>query len=533
MMHEILPSLVWNTVAAFILTYALLWLVVMSPLMEAFTDRPNSRKVHQRLIPRAGGICILLTVLGLLLVWHQAGSLIGPALPEKVFGAIALCGVLLGGIGLVDDTVYVEVGPWPKLIFQFVAAVALIVVSDVRIEHFSFLGRQVSLGFLSFPLSLLWLVGVTNAINIIDGIDALAGTVSLLSFCGLALVGGAAGRPDLVLVSLIFAGALIAFLLHNAPPARTFLGDTGSMFIGMSLGALSLHVVAYKGTPYPVCVAFLLLGLPILDTATAMVRRFLKAMLAGTPVHRSLAAMVTPDNEHIHHRLLHLGLRHAEAVCVLGLFHASLCGVAVLCSRFSTAALLPLFAYLGVATVWLLYHLSFFDRVLGRWRLRRPARLLRRSARQGRVAVVQPGRVLAHALRSCTQTKLMFDVVSPASAEKAVRPWVAAIVENHFDNTRSDDIALARRISAANSCPVFVLTDSPAIRSFELLHEPAAQGTPQTTIAYVKKPIYVPAFIKRLVEHVEGVRYHRAFDSVMGAAPVTQQQTGALARGEI
>jgi hypothetical protein len=153
---------------------------------------------------------------------------------------------------------------------------------------------------------MLWVVGVTNALNLIDGLDGLAGGVGLIVAATLSLISYSVGRPDVAMVAGILAGALVGFLYFNFNPATIFLGDSGSLFLGYALAVLAIES-AHKGTTAVLVTApILALGIPIMDTLLAVVRRLLVS-----------ASIMAPDRDHIHHRLVALGLSHRRAVLVL------------------------------------------------------------------------------------------------------------------------------------------------------------------------------------------------------------------------
>jgi UDP-GlcNAc:undecaprenyl-phosphate GlcNAc-1-phosphate transferase len=167
-------------------------------------------------------------------------------------------------------------------------------------------GNAIVLGWLALPFTLLWIVGVINAMNLIDGLDGLAGGVALVAVCTIFLVSLQHGQPLMILFSASLAGAILGFLFYNFNPASIFMGDTGSMFLGFVLATSSIRTNQKASTTVAVLIPIITLGLPILDTLLAMSRRAVR----GRPLFRA-------DKEHIHHRLLHLGLTHRQAVLVL------------------------------------------------------------------------------------------------------------------------------------------------------------------------------------------------------------------------
>lgn len=267
------------------------------------TDRPGARKVHEVPVPRVGGIAMV------------AGTLIPTVLTAPMSPTIVgfLAGVLvLLVFGVWDDRA--DLNYRLKFIGQFLAVGLCMVVGDVRIEWLTLGGRVMLPDALSWALTFVFLVGVTNAVNLADGLDGLAGGLALLCLCALAVLGTITGNFTVTAIALIESGAILGFLRFNTHPARVFMGDGGSQMLGFSIGVLAILATQREASALSASLPLLLLGLPILDTLTVMVRR----VAAGRSPFSS-------DRNHIHHRLLDLGFAHREAVilvyCVqVGLF---------------------------------------------------------------------------------------------------------------------------------------------------------------------------------------------------------------------
>jgi hypothetical protein len=181
--------------------------------------------------------------------------------------------------------------------------------------------ENISIGFFDYPLTILWIVGITNAINLIDGLDGLASGVSTIAFLSVFPIALYNGDVATATLSLIVAGSLIGFLRYNFNPARIFLGDSGSLFVGFALSVLTIHSSTKGSATFAVIVPILALGLPIMDTLLSMTRRLLRSFLPDEVKPESflhkLASMFHPDKSHIHHRLIARGLSHRNAVLVL------------------------------------------------------------------------------------------------------------------------------------------------------------------------------------------------------------------------
>lgn len=291
---------------ALLLSTALTPLVRATALRMGLFDAVSLRKVHTAPIPRLGGVAIVVAFyapfLGLALYRNGAHELLY-ADKMRVAG-FALGGVLIALLGLYDDIR----GANAKVKFAIQGAVALMVYLMGFQVHalFNPLGGSLDLGWLALPFTLLWIVGVINAMNLIDGLDGLASGVAFFAVAMNFVVALSRGDTMMCVLMAALAGAVLGFLVFNFNPASIFMGDTGSMFLGFILAASSL-VTAQKGaTAVSMVVPVLALGLPIMDTLLAMLRRFLMAR-----------PMFSADKEHIHHQLLKMGYTHRRAVLAL------------------------------------------------------------------------------------------------------------------------------------------------------------------------------------------------------------------------
>lgn len=279
-------------------------ILIVPPLMRlvrslGVLDEPNSRKVHDQAIPRVGGIGIAVGVLLPTLLWARDD----PSLAGCLIGALV---VLIGGIW--DD--FKSLTQTQKAIFQL-AAVAIVIQSGVLIEHVPFFGLDPAPVWVSYPLTVLFIMGATNATNLFDGLDGLAGGCILLSLGVLAAFSYSAGGNVITLVALALSGATFGFLRFNTHPASVFMGDSGSQFLGFTTAILSILLIEKTHAALNFGLPLLILGLPILDTAMVIVLR----LKAGRSPFR-------PDNRHIHHQLLKLGINHAYAVAILYVIQA-------------------------------------------------------------------------------------------------------------------------------------------------------------------------------------------------------------------
>jgi UDP-GlcNAc:undecaprenyl-phosphate GlcNAc-1-phosphate transferase len=279
-------------------------------------DVPNDRRVNKKPMPRLGGIAVIagffVSSIYLLISMSIEGKIAlfaEDALWLKLLGFFI--GIIILGITcFLDDTRGIH--SLTKLAVQIIAAL-IVVACGIRIEHFEipFLEGQVGLNtVLSYIITVCWIVGVTNAINLIDGLDGLSSGISLISCISLLIIFTLNGSP-LIAIVLITAlgGAISGFLPYNFNPAKTFIGDTGSNFLGFSLAVISILGVAKTYTALVLIAPIIVLALPIFDTLFAIFRRIKNG--------KSLKAVFKADKGHLHHRLMQKGYTQKQAVFLL------------------------------------------------------------------------------------------------------------------------------------------------------------------------------------------------------------------------
>lgn len=281
----------------------------------------GSRKVHGKPIPRLGGVAIIIAFMAPLLALAFFETSVGQLIQENRTQAIALLigGLAIGALGLYDDIK--GAGAKQKFTVQFIVATAMY-YAGYQVENIAtpFSG-PLSLGVFSMPLTVLWIVGVINALNLIDGLDGLAGGVAMFAIGTTFVIAFRRGDAILVMYMACLGGAVLGFLFYNFNPASIFMGDSGSMFLGLVLAVSSMQASQKASTTVAVLVPIIVLGFPIADTLVAMVRRAIQ----GRPIFAA-------DREHIHHKLLGLGLSHRKAVLVLYAACILLAGTALLLS---------------------------------------------------------------------------------------------------------------------------------------------------------------------------------------------------------
>jgi len=276
-------------------------------LARGWVDVPDSsRHIHGRLVPRLGGVALFLSVASVVAIDFFSQRLLG--FPERlsIETVVGLLGpaTLIFVTGLYDDLR--GLGPYAKFSFQVLAAV-LLYLAGFGIHNVDLLFPWHAVrGFVALPLTIFWVVLITNAFNLIDGLDGLVAGSALFSTVVVFIVSVLAGNPGVAFLTIVLAGAILGFLRFNFYPASIFLGDSGSTFIGFMLSELALAGSQKSPTMIAVAIPVVSFGLPILDVLLAVVRRF----LSGKPLFRG-------DNDHIHHKLLKRGPSQRDAVLVL------------------------------------------------------------------------------------------------------------------------------------------------------------------------------------------------------------------------
>ncbi len=298
--------------------------IAMAPRIGA-VDAPEARKVHGRPTARIGGIAVFGGFLGgLLFAAHATGSLYTIPKVTVYWSVFAACTTAMFLLGLVDDIRHVSFKI--KFLFQITAAVAIWTggFRIVEVTHPFQDGTLVFPLWASLCITVLWVVGITNAMNLIDGLDGLAAGTALIVTVTVACIAFIQNQVGVLAASVALVGSLTGFLFFNFNPAKIFLGDSGSMFLGFVLAVISMRG-SHKGpTAVAVLIPLLVLALPILDTTLAVTRRLRRLRKRGEDegrgigfILRNLDHLFLPDRGHLHHQLLDLGYGHRSAVLIL------------------------------------------------------------------------------------------------------------------------------------------------------------------------------------------------------------------------
>lgn len=295
-------------VAATLGTYLLTPLVEKLALRVGAVDHPiEERKIHKETVPRLGGLAMYLSFV-LALSAMAVCQHFTKSIPFIGFTP-ELKGILIGStiillIGVIDDIR--GLSAWTKLLGQLVAA-SVLVLHGIQIDFIGNpLGGLISIGLWSVPLTLLWAVGLTNAINFIDGLDGLAAGVSGIATISLFAFAVQTGQTEVATLSIALAGSTFGFLRHNFHPAQIFMGDSGSMFLGFLLASITLQGVMKSIIAVALLIPIVIMGVPLLDVVSSVFRRYRK----GRPAMQA-------DKSHIHHKLLRKGFSHRQTVGII------------------------------------------------------------------------------------------------------------------------------------------------------------------------------------------------------------------------
>ncbi|GBF12297.1 MraY family glycosyltransferase [Tepidibacillus sp. HK-1] len=307
----------------FIFGVPLVLSILLTPIIKKIAikigavDHPNARKVHTKVMPRMGGVAIFLaTTIGIILFANET--------EEPLFW------ILLGSLVIVITGIIDDIKPLSaktKLVFQIIAA-AIVVSGGVKIQFITVpvFYKIIYLGEWSWLVSILWIVGITNALNLIDGLDGLAAGVSSIALSTIFIMSLIMGNTMVAIITLVLLGATIGFLFFNFYPAQIFMGDSGSLYLGFFLSTLS--ILGFKNiTVVSYLIPIVILGVPIFDTIFAIIRRF-----------RLKLPITAPDKKHLHHCLIDMGFSHRKTVLIIY-------GINIL---FSLAAI-----FLSQTTVWI------------------------------------------------------------------------------------------------------------------------------------------------------------------------------------
>ena len=283
-----------------LIAFTMIVSLIITPIIIAVSkkldlvDRPNFRKVHTKPISVMGGTVILFSFLIGIWLGHPI---------EREVKPLILGAIIMYLVGLIDD-IY-DLKPYIKLTGQIVAAL-VVTLYGITIDFISLpMGPTIHFGFLSIPITVIWIVAITNAINLIDGLDGLASGVSAIGLMTIGFIAILQANIFIIMICCVLLGSLIGFLFYNFHPAKIFLGDSGALMIGFIIGFLSL--LGFKNITFiALFFPIVILAVPFIDTLFAMIRRMKKGQ-----------HIMQADKSHLHHKLLALGYSHRQTVLLI------------------------------------------------------------------------------------------------------------------------------------------------------------------------------------------------------------------------
>jgi len=309
----------------------------------------SSRHIHKDLIPRLGGIAIFIAFALIALALIAVPDFLGVAEPISRRTVLTILGpaTLVFSLGLYDD--FRPVNPYVKFAIQGVAG-ALLYLGGFGVFRLPLLFGAHEFGWIALPLTILWVLWITNAFNLLDGVDGLASGSALFSTLTVFVVSLVAGNFLVSSLTLILAGAILGFLRFNFNPATIFLGDCGSLFIGFMLSALALAGAGKTPTIVAVAIPVISFGLPVLETVLSVMRRF----LSGQP-------LFVADSQHIHHKLLERGFSQQQVVVILYAVSAG-CGLLSLFLLYPSGPMVGIVLFVIGTGIWLgVQHLGYHE----------------------------------------------------------------------------------------------------------------------------------------------------------------------------
>jgi UDP-GlcNAc:undecaprenyl-phosphate/decaprenyl-phosphate GlcNAc-1-phosphate transferase len=461
----------------FLVSTLFVYLSARSPLARYFLDEPDKRKMHTIQIPRIGGFAIILSyaaVLSLLAV--VSPTLLDLVLLNDTGKAIGFAALLVFILGFFDDSTFVELTVAIKFGVQFVIALGVVYVFGISFEELYIFDHVLYLGEIGRALTVLWIVGVTNALNIIDGIDGLSASVTITSLAIAAVVLFISGNSEILFVVLPLIAIILGFLVHNYPPAKLFAGDTGSLFFGSLVAILSVKVAALgQERGVESLSAFYIAAFPVIEVWVSMLRRFVYGQRSSKNLKDSLKRMVTPDNLHMHHRLIFKGYTHEQALRFLVFFAISISSIAIILVLTSNSL------YKSIAII---YSVFFLIMVLRRLDYGKQDYFSEQSSETVRrvIAITGESDYFEHSLRHFVRNKYWiarFERISDVMGRRVD----AYIVYNESDDCIETDIMRALDIRSSSERPLFFITN---------IDKNSIPQLRDKQVYFMKKPVDMP-----------------------------------------
>jgi len=323
---------------SFLIGFLLTPILILILKKMKLIDAPGGRKIHNGFIPSMGGLSFVVATFMAVLTWFSLQQMIEVRFFLTSFGLVFM-------LGLRDDLV--DLTAWQKLLGQFVAAYIVVVFGDIRFTSlYGFFGIYDIPVLISYAITIFTIIALTNSFNLIDGLDGLAGSISVVTFAFLGWWFMQAGMTSYSMFAFILVGGVLSFLIFNWHPAKIFMGDTGSLSLGFALSVMTILFVNTNGTmndyegwkfTAPIASGLALLIIPIYDTCRIFTKRTLKGK-----------SPFAADKSHIHHFMIRMGLRHDQVTLSLVFIKIIFIGLIFLGSGWNDHVLVPFFALTAV-----------------------------------------------------------------------------------------------------------------------------------------------------------------------------------------
>lgn len=467
-----------------LLTALLLRALVNSPLAKYFGDTPDHRKVHQAVVPRLGGLGIILAFLAVLGLQSLIPESHWIHLDSNLLTVVVFISLFLLVAGTIDDVKPLDFKI--KFLMQFALAGFVVLGLDRDFDTIAVLGYRFELGLAGPLISIIWMVALMNALNIIDGIDGLAGGASLFSIGAIAFMAGANGAHSVLMICMALGGAIFGFLRFNfSRQHKLFLGDAGSQFLGAMLALLAIEIQGMPRTNFSILVPLFIVGYPLLDVSVAMIRRFKCGPRRG--MKSRILKMFAADNEHLHHRLVYLGHSHVQSAFLLMLVAGGIGATAIIISRVGWPVRPLVMVYLAISLLLILNRLGYIG--LYPW-LTFP----RSEVPPGRiVGVIEPDEVFLHSLKSFKQSRFEFLNLPGKLTQFMSGDLMAVLLYNACGDRFEEEWRLMLRASETQDCPAVVIADAGDIARVKAM---SPEGYP--SIFFMEKPLRIPELIRVL-----------------------------------
>jgi UDP-GlcNAc:undecaprenyl-phosphate GlcNAc-1-phosphate transferase len=469
---------------SYLASVAMIWVLLKTPAVNLFGDKPGHRKVHQHVVPRLGGLGIILAFFIVFALRSRVPPEIWPRSGNQLSLALLFIAMFLAGTGALDDIRNINFKV--KFIFQFILAAGITLLLGHHFGRLSLFGHFFDLNQFGAIATVFWIVGVMNAFNIIDGIDGLAGGVAICGFGAAAIMSYLNGSAYLLAMNVVFIGLTAGFLRFNlSQKSKIFLGDAGSQFLGAVLALMAIEVQRFPKAHFSIFVPLLIVGYPVFDITVAMVRRFLKR--SGRSLRSRFGSMFVADNEHLHHRLVYLGLSHMQSSFLLLLVASGLAASGIIIAELPIQGRIAVIIYLTLSLFLILNRLGFVG-------LRPWVTFPRVKALPSRiVGVIEPDEVFFHSLVSFKQDKFEF-LSMPAKLSKFMgEDLVAVMLYNAAGEKFEERWTTALRATEYHDRPAIVIADSSDIAKLK-----AANPEGFKSIRFMEKPIRVPDLVREL-----------------------------------